>query len=112
MSEGAPLELDFSNWDGMPFFRGQLKKGRHVYVVKRAEGAFLGYVLVDPEPRYLFIVHGASTDELKRFVTQVESEGAMVTYDLPPFETKAGTEMLSERIPAPGYKGSKPEFPR
>jgi hypothetical protein len=110
MSEKAPLTLDFSRWDGTPFFEGQPEQGRCVYVVRKEEGAFLAYGVVQPEPRYVFLVRGSTEDELQRFRAQVGNEGATVTYRMPPFEVKTGGEKPPPTTTTPpGYKGSKPD---
>ncbi|HVG63778.1 MAG TPA: hypothetical protein VNA24_34760 [Hyalangium sp.] len=108
MSDGASLILDFSKWDGTPFFQAQPEEGRHVYVVRKGEGTFDAYGVVEPDPRYIFRVRGTSEADLERFVAQVKSEGAEVTYG-PPYETKNGGEKPPPPSGTPsGYKGSKP----
>ncbi|OJT23599.1 hypothetical protein BO221_16490 [Archangium sp. Cb G35] len=112
MPGGASSILDFSSWDGTPFFEGKPAKGRHVYVVKKENGAFLAYGVVEPAPRYVFQVRGSTTDEQERFLAQVEREGAVVTFGLPPFETKTGGDKPPTSSDTPvGIKGDKAPTP-
>lgn len=109
MPNGTPLELDFSQWDGKPFFENQPQEGQHFYMVERAHGAFLAYGFAKPQPRYLFLVRGANADERQRFLAQMKTEGALLADGTPPVETKSGGEKPPPPTGTPsGYKGGKP----
>lgn len=105
----SPSILEFSQWDGTPFFEGQPEEDRRVYLVKKEEGAFNAYGVVGEGPRYVFLVRGANLEEQERFVEQVKKEGAQVIPGLPPFETQTGGDKPPPTSGSPsGYKGSKP----
>lgn len=105
--QGDSLEAqDFSTWDGTPFFEGQPEKGRHVYIVKsREEGTFTAYGALDDQEQVIFEVGGTLAD-LDRFVTQVKSEGARVTYGPPPFDTNTVGDKAGGTS-RPGIKGDR-----
>lgn len=102
--QGESLEVqDFSTWDGEPFFEGYPEEGRHVYIVKsREEESFTAYGVMDGQTEVIFEIKGPLA-QLDRFVEQVSSEGAQVTYGLPPSDTNTGGDKAGTNS-RPGIK--------
>lgn len=104
--QGESLESqDFSAWDGTPFFEGQPEKGRHVYIVRsKKEGTFTAYGALDGQAQVIFEVRGTLAD-LDRFVAQVKTEGAKLTYG-PPLDTNPVGDKAGGTS-RPGIKGDR-----
>ncbi len=101
-TDSGSRSIDFSQWDGKPFFEGYPEEGRTVYVVRLEQGAkFVAYGAIAPAREVIFTVRGQGSD-LERFLSQVQAEGAKVVHGPPPFGTNTGGD------PSEPSTGGKP----
>ncbi len=107
MRADEPKVLDLSEWDGTPFYQGAPLEGRRVYIVKSEEaGTFLAFGMLEGSREVLFKVRGRLEDE-ERFLAQVRSEGAAVTFGAPPLDTNTGADKGGSSTTKPG-RGEQP----
>lgn len=102
MTEQTASRSDFSNWNGQPYFQGQPREGRHVYIVVSAD-TFVAFGLMDGSERTLFEVQGQKA-ELPRFLDEMRLEGADVTFEPPPINTNTGGDKGTTGTTKPGRK--------
>jgi len=94
--------MDFTQWDGTPFFEGAPAHGRHAYVIK-GEGTFTAYLTIDGTHRLLGEVEGTSS-LLDKFLEEMKAEGAHVSYGSPPFDTNTPGDKPQSGSTKPGQK--------